>query len=641
MIESQRQLGSLLLENTTPVDFLHYITENVEEKRQGKEHYILILNLNTAENRLEIDNKRIGKTTADSFVWIGTADGAASPQWYFTTNNVEYLVSQTIPNILKLLSKNSNLYKRLNFVFNNYFYDLGPQKGMKNRYRYMLDLEKLGIPEIRMEQIIKENEGDVKKVVKVVGKLLADHVKSELGISASQISLWNLKVDGMDVVKQDEYVKLVINEKIDKLYTGEVGVCSLCGEQKNITDNTTRLQFKYYMTDKIGFSSNLSGSFLKNMRLCKDCYRQVLAGESYIKQNLGFFIGGLRVYLVPAFIFTPDRKVVSRNYDGFKNIKDSLLNINDFIKKEKRLKLFSKQDQGNSFILNLLFYEKKQAEFKILKLIKDVSPSRFMHLAEVSMRVKQMFEKYLGESGMWGIDFNRIYYMIPLRVKGGSPVEYRKLLNLYDNILSDKPVDREFLINQFVKMAHIHHLENYRPYNFKKSPDNSRIAMAYGILQNIVFLKYLESLGLLKGGQGMNVDDLIIADDIKEYIRDLKFDESRTALFLLGYLIGEVAGAQKESNPVLNKINYQGMSKAKLQHLISEIFEKLKQYKVLNYNRKEFSDMKRLFDRQLDNWNLSAQDNVFYILSGYAYQVRRVNLKSKEKKAKEGAIVNE
>lgn len=641
MIESQRQIGSLLLENTKPIDFIRYITEGVSKEIKGKKQNIVILNLNTKEGKLEIDNKLIGDTTAEKYIWIGTADGAASPQWYFTTNNLEYLVSQTLPNILKRLHEKSNLYKKLKPVFDNYYYDLGLQKGMKNRYRYVLDLEKLGIPEVEMDKVVKENKGDVKKIVKAVGKLLIDYIKDKLGLLTSEINLWNLKVDGIDIVKEDEYVELVIYEKIGKLYEDKViGICSLCNEKKVITDNTTRLQFKYYMTDKIGFSSNLSGSFLKNMRLCKDCYRQVLAGESYIKRNMGFFIGGLRVYLVPTFIFTPDKKVVRKNYDGFKYIKDSLININRLIEKEERLDYFSKRDKGNSFILNLLFYEKKQAEFKILKLIKDVSPSRFMCLARESIKTKEIFERFLGPSGMWSVDFNRVYYMFPLKVSGGSPVDYRKLLNLYDDILCDKPIDKRFLINQFVKMAHVHHTKNYRPYNIKK-PANSEITLVHGVLQNVVFLKYLENLGLLKGGQGMNVDDLIIADDMKEYIKSLGFDESQTALFLMGYLIGEIAGAQKESNPILNKINYQGMPKTKVQRLVSEVFEKLKQYKVLNYNKKGFSDMKRLFDRQLNNWELSPQDNVFYILSGYAYQVRRVILKSKENKEKEGAFENE
>ena len=58
----------------------------------------------------------------------------------------------------------------------------------------------------------------------------------------------------------------------------------------------------------------------------------------------------------------------------------------------------------------------------------------------------------------------------------------------------------------------------------------------------------------------------------------------------------------------------------KLKLLTSEIFEKLNQYKVLSYNNEAiFAAYKRLLDKNINGWNLTDQENVFYILSGYAY----------------------
>jgi CRISPR-associated protein Csh1 len=224
--------------------------------------------------------------------------------------------------------------------------------------------------------------------------------------------------------------------------------------------------------------------------------------------------------------------------------------------------------------------------------------------------------------------------MIPLK-KGNSKSEYRKILTLFDQILTAKPVNREFLIRQFVHLARIHYYKSYSSFNIT-SPDNADWALGSSMLQSVVLLKYLENLKLLEGGRGMETDQLILPNDIKEYIQLLKYDESQTALFLLGYLVGQVGTAQTskefgvKSKAILNKLNFHGMSNLKVQRLVSEIFEKLKQYKVLKYNEKIFSDMKRLFDANLSNWRLSAHDNIYYILSGYSYQERRLYLNARK-----------
>ena len=51
----------------------------------------------------------------------------------------------------------------------------------------------------------------------------------------------------------------------------------------------------------------------------------------------------------------------------------------------------------------------------------------------------------------------------------------------------------------------------------------------------------------------------------------------------------------------------------------NEIFEKLEQYRVLSYNEGIFSVMKLLLDKNRGQWSLTPQENVYYILSGYAY----------------------
>ena len=107
-------------------------------------------------------------------------------------------------------------------------------------------------------------------------------------------------------------------------------------------------------------------------------------------------------------------------------------------------------------------------------------------------------------------------------------------------------------------------------------------------------------------------------------------------------MIAEIGNAQYRkggSKPILGKITFQGMNKGKLKRLINEVFEKLIEYKLLSLNNeKKFAQCKWLMDKQIDHWPLSDQDNVFYVLSGYAYSTYKAIKagKTKEDKEKEG-----
>ena len=53
--------------------------------------------------------------------------------------------------------------------------------------------------------------------------------------------------------------------------------------------------------------------------------------------------------------------------------------------------------------------------------------------------------------------------------------------------------------------------------------------------------------------------------------------------------------------------------------LTNEVFEKMIQYKILKYNESLFYQYKKMIDTFSQGWNLTNQENVFYILSGYSF----------------------
>jgi len=465
------------------------------------------------------------------------------------------------------------------------------------------------------------------------------------------------------------YRKLLEYEKIEQIfdvrhknkeYREKIfeGVCSLCGEETWVSSNTTNLRFKFYMTDKIGFSSGLKGNFISNYTLCKSCYQKVMLGEVFVENNLRSRIEDVLFYIIPKFTFH-SKLSVDRLKKWGQYIKlsfNSAINLEGLAKFRDEVDNYLECDADkNSVILDLLFYRKSQAELRILKLVKDVPPSRLDILRKTASEIKNKSDMLLGESDRWYLGLGAIYYLMPVRTQNSNPVEHRKVLQLYDALLTGKPISYKFLIDQFVGLVQIYRFKKFNGYNIGRLLEKrygrplERITeqekrsygeneLPYVILSSNLLLLYLRKLNLLEGGETMNIGELNLRPPMKKYIKEMGYSEPEIALFLLGYLIGEIGNAQwnRESptKPILEKITYQGMTVEKLKRLTNEVFEKLKQYKsegrpLLMFNELIFAECKRLLDRNINNWHPSDQENVFYVLSGYAYATRE-RMKKKE-----------
>ncbi len=156
-------------------------------------------------------------------------------------------------------------------------------------------------------------------------------------------------------------------------------------------------------------------------------------------------------------------------------------------------------------------------------------------------------------------------------------------------------------------------------------------------------MKKLNILGGLKMEEQRkkHFTDEMIPKDIFEYWDNLEIyqDNQKKGLFLLGYLIGEVgskrSSQQIKNKPILNKINFQGMGTEKLNRLLSDVLEKLKQYKLLDFTVNIHSASQLLIVENINNWSLSNQENVFYIISGFAFSNYLIRKRSKENYKKE------
>lgn len=690
MLEAIREMGKKILGDNAENLLDNLIREDLSPEIKGKKQHLVIINYRIFDKTIDIDFEEISDNTARKYLWVGNADAANSPQKYLTTNNLSYLLSQTIPNLIEITKKHSLMNNLLTLSLSEMFKDLE----FSGRNRYLIDWAKVNIlgeklnifSEVnnslkkeydeytKLRKTAKEEKKEIndkekyifEKLLTEIESKILEIIKSKKHLTKKEIRLYTLKINDKLMVEEKEYQDLIVKEKIDSLFAQDrSNICSCCNENKPFTDSPRFAKAKSalgcYITDKVGFSSNLSGAFSKNFILCQDCYKMLLVGEIFIRNNLYSRLGGLDLYIIPQFLqpvnINSSRLAKWAEYiSGTFNSAKSLRQLKEFENKLDQYRDF--ELEKNSYIINLLFWKKGTgAETKVLKLIKDVPPTRLELLKQNTNEAKDIGDRLLGQSNQWMIDMQTIYFLIPLR-KSQNNIEYRKILSLYDSIFTGKPVSYSFLIRQFVELAQVYRFKRAKAYNVTANAEKEKwdekkwySKLINAILNSNLFLLYLLKLKLLKEGEDMDYNNLPLKEEIKQFIKEMKYDnKQKIAMFLLGYLIGEIGNAQSKltdshAKPILNKINFEGMNPNKLIRLTNEVFEKMNQYKVFSkkenarvpllfFNIGLFNEYKTILDKEITNWDLSDQENVFYVLSGYAYVTHRALKHSKESESK-------
>ncbi len=654
MINAIQKIGEYVAgKQVNKESFLENICLYIEPEREIKQkdgtrkkekQHIIFVNFNTKDKKIEYDFEEINannKNTALEYFFVGNAS-SNSPKIYVTSNNF----SNVIQSMFYLGEKEK--------LLDNFFIKKTFKNGKVENYinpsffRYS-DKNKKRIDEIT-EIILDENdEKKIKKPTAEILKIVEKEVIKSLGLTSDEVSHYTIKIDNQLVCKKDQYPDIIFTEKIEKLFSNEAdykkyykekSICSICSS-KGIptTSNATNLKFKFYMTDKLGFSSNLDGHFKNNYNICKNCYQHLMIAERYINEKLRSRIGGLNVYILPKFVLPVDDFEIDEfaRFISFKNQQ-----ISDISKAENILEedLEVYENFNNKYLINYLFYQKSKSEFKILKLIEDIPPSRIEFIKRKEQDISRLVDEEFGGNSSIKIDLNRIWGCIPVKIEKDGMHGYSKYLEVIDSIFTNRYIDYYFLINQVLYTLEIIKFETPKFNIWYKEDIVNKI-----ICINLLLL-FLKKLNILGGGNMSNQSNPFIANDlipvdITEYWENLGIyqDNQKKGLFLLGYLMGEIGNKQSsqqiKNKPILNKINFQGIGTEKLKRLSSDILEKLKQYQLLGYNENIYSASHILIEENLDNWTLSNQENVFYIMSGFAFSNFLTRKRGKENFIKE------
>jgi len=637
MFEALIEMGKALLETSNLLDEK---IQKVELKtKKGEIRHIVKIDFRLAENTLNLDIEEINENTPKKYLFMGREGGPNNPQWYLTFDKCNNLISQSLPNFLDKL-EDGELKRNVNSVIQNYFLDLG--RTVDKKYRYVLDVQKYLDPDTDIMQILNEEKKNDEKnahknLVSVVSNKFSRLCEEKYELNKDQIALYTVCIDGQPLVQHPYYSSAVMRSLNSRIEGNRIDSarCSICGSIENCVSDFN-INIKYYTTNQCIFANRFNQrNYDKNFVLCGNCYKYLQAAENFVENELKTKFSIYDVYIIPHVIYGSqlNGNILKKMADVIQPTLDISKNINAAGEYRdnviERLEILN--NEGYQFLLNFMFFKKVQQGTKIQKFIKDIQPSVFCSIQDSLFKVSETFLTYFNKPATYMIkkirDLKIIYFMTPIKLKSGSPVQYQKMLWLYEAIFARRKINKDVLYKNIAEVFQIvvREREGFNVSSTKKE------SFVYKIIEAMFYVHFMKTFGILEGGESMDVSTLRISDETKAYIKDMGYNDQQTAMFLLGMLVGSIgkkqAGTSEEGTykPILNKINFAGMDEARIVRLSTDVFNKLRQEKILGeYNNESiFNEFCRLFSKERNNWELNKNESLFYLLSGYAYQTMK------------------
>ncbi len=644
MIQGVRQLGALVRRRfdqpgptTNYKEFLMGQVKSVPSpKAKDIKPCLMEININTQEKLIHSASLELDEEKVKKYFWVGNAD-RMNPQDRFTTDRLEYLISQTIPNLLKSLPPGASLRTILAKCFPYFYSDQGR---VSERYRYYLDPAKLNL-----NITIPRTQSPKQHITAV-----ANAFKEALSIPKEAV-LYTLLVNGEILADHPDYHQYLYNSIIDKHFNetrssagmkpskrarpteSHTGTCYLCGStDRPITFDMAQIKYKWYITQKINFASGVhEEGFARNYQICQDCYKSLLQGERFIDRHLKTKMLETALHVIPEML-RPEELSEEALENLAKRITDQVNGLGRVESIRDMMDYFTRKQGYHQ--LTLVFAEHPQGNFKVVEVIPEVTPSRIHDVIKKAGEADAWAREFFGEPSFnqaWFNGLEDILLLLPIRRVKRS-LQTRPALLIAKHILLGEFVDRLGLLSDFLECARAIIHENKSVYLVEQYSAKAKGDPGTYILQTLIFMKFLTLLGVLQEGPpyaGGRKEMTEIPEPYKKMARELELDPFKESLFLLGTLLARVGSAQwragSKDKPVLGKLNYQGMPLSRVREFSVDIFDKLRQYDQLTEDSELIYAAAKLQLGQFEmSWPLSDKENVYYLLSGYAYETLRI-----------------
>ncbi|MDR0676203.1 MAG: hypothetical protein LBF97_04080 [Elusimicrobiota bacterium] len=589
---------------------------------------------------------------------------------FLMTNNIESFLEKTIKESLEYLENNNNIVKDeyidlLKDIQKRFFVE---QMDENNKKKYFLNPALLKQNQKEFFDEIKNNEKSIKDeneelFLKLINKIF-------IGVESKDKKRWGniflIKFNGKTILEYDnekyknDYINLVHYDLFDRFFDEKLVLknkkCFGCNENTNVIKEIS-IPIKFFgTTNNLYFENLKSKNAYKSFTLCKKCLKKILLGMSYTENKLSNFIFGANVYFIPKI---EDDEIKINKYNEINRLLVEILKKQNFSIAIQELKNFIEKLNRKNMKFDLLFYEKKQAAFNIFKNIYNVELKNFIGLADKLLEYSKILTDELSNSKISSLNFVNIRYLLFSSSKSDKNPDFnvygKKLLSFFDNLLTNKPIEYDFIVNNFVNI-------------YKKIDKKKNVNDFLGALKMNIFLQILADLKILKGGKyimsGENFTQ-VLNEDYNKFFENHKavYEENkfRQGLFLLGVMVDKIRYAQdkkanqnkEKNNPdikergkkkgrssnILSKLNYSAMSARRVNKFIVKLKELQEIYK--NYIFEEKWLWGGIMDRLqgIESTSIAGEEIIFYMLTGISFSAYLAVKKGKEKEILEEEVI--
>ncbi len=493
------------------------------------------------------------------------------------------------------------------------------------------------------DEIVKLKDRLVEKITNEDGKLDAKLLLKEVELSKGEdISIITTSVISNEqeferpelIAKTDEYIEFVNRNFLKDENTGEKNEEKLCYATGDFKQDIGELSLetryslnKMFVTETKNYATVFNKNYFpKNYQVSKTNQVFLDIASSYLLKNYKVSIAGISHVIIPVFLSKTDLDF-DMIFDGFYKKSDFLFSY----LKMNQLNTNITGETENLYWINYLSIDSDGNYFKSNSQIKDISTPWFVkiikNLKKLNDRISENYNSNIF------CNFFIFYRYIPVK----TGINKNEALELFRDIFEHRIIDKQILFKYFTKYLIVQrsgqfdNKKNHRAYSNIREQSNFDFAVANGVMNYLVFLKFLKEIRLLNINNMEENKDLQKSGSdyktrIENFFTDMDYTDGQKGLFYLGRVLNQIAYAQVQSNhsskPVMNKLNYNGMDKDAILRLYLDLQEKVRQYVTkINLNSVEFD-----FARFTQNFNpnsndniLTPEENVFYILSGYSF----------------------
>jgi len=444
-------------------------------------------------------------------------------------------------------------------------------------------------------------------------------------------------------------------QKFNKISKSENQTCTICGEKRDEVYGFVST-YNFYTVDKPGM---VSGGFdqskaWKNYPVCKDCALTLEKGKKFLEKNSKFRFYSFDYLLIPKpVIFNVNNEV----YETLQDYHDEGTKFG-LTKKYKNLLAETEGDifdylsnKPNKFQCNILIYAASNNEFKILRYIEGVFPSRLRELFKAKEFVDQnpclntysvpVYDKNRKPSGEKPLEFNfgSFWYFFGKR-KDEDTSSY--FLDIIAKVFQNEKVSYRFFVNGIVNRMRKQFAQAYTTKNALKESYYTKEAGMRGLC-SLMYLQRLDILGDYDHGDKMN------ENKIREIMNDPKHENSTQkleavfdnfpeffnrystrAVFSVGalaQLLLNIQYTERGATPFRTKLQGLRLDQRKVSALLPKIENKFEEY-----NKNYYKELEKLATEYLiqagKDWGLSKDEVSFYFVLG-------MNLASYLKQSKE------